>query len=937
MKKILSIILLLFNVLLTGIVAADRFEVIALSGPATAAPGEKITVNMTVKVLEVDSPVYLRPAAQYNFPADKKARNLPADQMIPWKIEKFKVGDTLKLAATFTLPDKLTPDTEGQLRFMIYRSNNRSWARLEKKPPIYKFKIRSPQTVDLSVPAAATAAQPVVVVPFTAAAPAIDGSINEQVWSQAVTLPLNFDSGNGKAVASPAQIKLMTDYKKLYCLLISREKIAPESIERFKYRDSALWKNDGFECIIAPDKNSSDYMQFMSDLANQQYDGFNADTAGFNPPWQSKAVRTADGWVIEAAIPLSAMSSKTVTPGTVWRANFFRTGKKYNTAWSPTMGSHSALKRFGYLVFGSAQQALNMRVEALKKGVSADSDEMRKLMKQVDQIAAAGNADDPGKFLQALQQADELADKIRDLQFAQRFAASGSPLVVQYADPYGSGVPKPGNEPFAGALSADFFAGEVRDFAVNLTNTSKQALTVRCGLFSPKKGNFQYNSATADYLFMDIPHFKTEFFTVTEVSAFDGTVTGDALSPNPAGTFIIPPGATRQLFISVKAPAYAAEGRGQLLFDSVAGHKFDTVILPVRFSVSSGKLLPEVKPVTYGWDYMHESVMYDRPDYTRKHYQMLKDYGFNTTMITNLRHLPRPRATKDGKIPAQLDFKRLKYQLDIIGKFDHYYLDIAIWNQKLQNKELFYLDFYDPAYAKAFKSWFAQVLTELKKHDINESNLLVCPIDEAADKRAEIIASWIKEVNPAVKVIIDCSTDNMQQLQSLDRYVDVWMPHMRTLPQEALAEFHKYIDRSDRMRLAYYYSAGGEEKIKSPYADYILNFYRLFARGFAGLGFWAGGQYYGDPWYRKAYPRVYDTSLIYPAINGPIPSRRLAAWRRGVQDLWLMRTAEACLGKDSPEAAKLRQAAAEAANFPADLQRADSLRKYCRQVLENMK
>ena len=50
MKKILSIILLLFNALLTGIVAADRFEVIALSGPATAAPGEKITVNMTVKV-----------------------------------------------------------------------------------------------------------------------------------------------------------------------------------------------------------------------------------------------------------------------------------------------------------------------------------------------------------------------------------------------------------------------------------------------------------------------------------------------------------------------------------------------------------------------------------------------------------------------------------------------------------------------------------------------------------------------------------------------------------------------------------------------------------------------------------------------------------------------------------------------------------------------
>ena len=929
MKKIF---LTLFSlVLLPAAWALDRFEVLGLTGPQEASSGEKITVNMTVKVLEVDTPVYLRPAAQYNFPADNKARNLPADQMIPWKIDKFKVGDILKLAATFTLPEGLTPGSTGSLRFMIYRSNNRTWARFEKNLPVYSFKIRKPKTMDLSVPAAPVT--PVAVVPAVSSAPIIDGKGNDAVWQKALTLTLSSNSLNGKQVASPAKVKLLTDYKKLYCLMISSEKVAPQAIERFKHRDSSLWKNDGFECMIAPDKANNDYLHFMSDLADQQYDAFNADTAGFNPPWQSKAVRNADGWVIETAIPLSAITAKQVTPGTVWRANFFRTGKKYNTAWNATMGSHSALKRFGLLVFGSMQQALNERVAELKQNVDASSAEMKQLLQAADKLAARENAADPAKFVNALAQADELAKKIRDLQFAQRFAASGSPLVVQYADPYASGVPQAGNAPFAGELAADFFAGEVRDFAVNLTNTSKQVLTVRCGLFATQSGKFKYNTGSVDYLYMNIPDFKTEFFSVTPVSAFDGTAAGDALAPNPAGTFTIAPGATCQLFISVTAPDHAAEGKGQLVIDSVAGHKFESIILPVNFSVSNGKLLPEVKPITFGWDYMHEPMMKDRQEYTRKHYQMLKDYGFNTTMVSNLRHLPRPKASADGKIPAVLDFSRLRKQLDIIGKFDYYYLDIAIWNQKLQNKELFYLDFYDPAYATAFRSWFKQVLAELASHGINSGNLLVCPIDEAADKRAETIARWIKEVDPAVKVIIDCSTDNMQQLKSLDRYVDVWMPHMRTLPQEALAEFHNYVKQQNKIRLAYYYSAGGEEKIKAPYADYILNFYRLYARGFSGLGFWAAGQYYGDPWYRKAYPGVYDTSLIYPALNGPIPSRRLAAWRRGTQDLWLLRTAEKMLGSDSASVAKLQEAARLTAEYPNDSKRSVELRQYCRQIL----
>ncbi len=913
--------------------AADVFEVLELKGPSEASSGEKITVNMTYKVVSVDQPVYLRPAAQYNFPDDKKAKNLAADQMAPWKIEKFKPGDILKQAATFTLPAGLTPGGRGSLRFMIYRQNTRSYARFTGKAPIYNFKVRSSSDLKLEKPAAGNSV-PAVVIPLVDTAAVIDGKLNDALWQKAVTLKLAANSLTGKAVADPAQMKVASDGKNLYCALISPAAVKDQDIEKFAHHDGSLWKNDGLEVIIAPDSSSNDYMQFMADLADQRYDGFNADTAGFNPPWQSKAVRNSQNWVIEAAIPLSAIAANGATAGTVWRGDFFRTGKKYNTAWNATMGSHSALKQHGWLIFGSMQKALENRGKAFEAINSSSSQELQQLKKQYEAVKKSFAGLSVEKFAAVWEELDKLQKTFEQLQFAERFAASKLPLVIQWVNPYAGGVPRGSNSAFAGALNEEFFLQEVRDFALNITNISKQTLTVRCGLFSGKNGSFNPAAGSLDYLYMGIPDFAAKLFSVTNVAAFDGTAAGDALAPNPAGVFTVAPGAAVQLFITVKAPEKITRRKGALVIESIAEHKFAPVVLPLDFAVKGGKLDPALKPVSFGWDYMHTPILQDRSEYVRSHYAMLREYGFNTTMITGLRHLPRPRASAEGNIPEKLDYSKLHELIKFAGTdFDYYYIDIAIWNQHRQNRELFNLDFYDPAYGKAFKKWFRMLIDELAALNIPKTKLLVNPIDEAADKRAEIISGWIKSVDPEVKVIIDSANTNMEQLKNLDRFVDIWMPHMRSLPQEAFSDFHKYVQSTGKLRMAYYYSAGGEEKTKAPYGEYLLHFYRLFSQGFSGLGFWAAGQYYGDPWYRKAYPGTYDTSLIYPAASEAIPSRRLAAWRRGVQDLWLMRTAEKKLGKDTPAAEKLRKAAAETASFPTDSKRSEELRQYCREII----
>ena len=74
---------------------------------------------------------------------------------------------------------------------------------------------------------------------------------------------------------------------------------------------------------------------------------------------------------------------------------------------------------------------------------------------------------------------------------------------------------------------------------------------------------------------------------------------------------------------------------------------------------------------------------------------------------------------------------------------------------------------------------------------------------------------------------------------------------------------------------------------------------------------------------------------MYPGESGPVPSRRLAAWRRGVQDLWLLRETEKRYSNDSNVTAKLREAAKAVADYPNDPARAEELRQYCRKLLEN--
>jgi hypothetical protein len=198
-----------------------------------------------------------------------------------------------------------------------------------------------------------------------------------------------------------------------------------------------------------------------------------------------------------------------------------------------------------------------------------------------------------------------------------------------------------------------------------------------------------------------------------------------------------------------------------------------------------------------------------------------------------------------------------------------------------------------------------------------------------------MIAGWIKEVDPNLRTLTDTSSPDLAAVRRMDSLTDIWMPHFRTLTEEALRPFYRYILGTGKPVMTYYYSTGGNEKLKAPYGDYILKFWTCYDRGLRGLGYWAAGQYYGDPYCRKMNPDAYDTALLYPDENGVTLSRRMLAWKRGAQDFKLLKLAAAELKRrGSPEDLKtLHENVRLVLKYPRDPTKAETVRQYCRGVL----
>lgn len=913
-----TLIALLLSAAATLAASIAEFKVTEVKIPSEAAPGEKFTANIRLKATQLDETAYYRPFGELSWNNGKLKNRLTAKAFIPWKIEHIKPGSEFTVAINLQIPEELKSGDSGVLNFWIHHPASKKYGAIDGKIR-YSIPIKVKKAEQLKL----SGSLPILTIPLIVA-PGMNG--NPEDWKNAATIGSLTQILNGQTASVQTQVKTGYDKKNLYvAFFCAEEKMDSIKAQPFTHHDGAIFNNDCVEMFFRPDIAKTDYAQFIVDTLNQHMDTWSGDFAGFNPPWQSTVSKTNQGWLAEAAIPLSAISSQAVEAGTVWQGNFFRgkAGRDYS-AWSPTYGGTNLINRYGYLIFESPRIALQKLAAAIK----VDSNELAELKKQID----SQTDEQLSKAFEDIQiQLKSCRKTAEQRLFAELHAKSGSPVIIQQADFYNPEQPQKSPEPILSEFDEVFLSDEVRNFAFNITNISRKTIHLRFTLRYGKEPGI--NAKSYDAFRLGIPGYRITWFTPTPVASLDGTPVWDVMPENPGGVYVIPPGETVQAALSIQPDGATGARDGFLVIQDIDASNMKLLTIPVKFTTLK-KRLSEAHPklVNYGWDMLYPVIAQERPDFAKSHFATLRRYGFNMVTISCLRHLPRPKADQNGEITGKMDFSNLHNLFKLTGTdFDRYYLNVDIWEKQHQRKDLFGLDFADPAYSTAFKNWFRRVLQEFDSIGIKREQLIICPYDESVSEQAEQIAGWIKECDPKLKILLDSSSDDLQRIQSIDRYADIWMPHMRTLNQEALAKFHNYIQSTGKPVMTYYYSTGANEKLKSPYADYILSFWTCFDKNLSGIGYWAAGQYYGDPWYRKAYPGVYDTALMYPTENGVIPSRRLMSWLRGTQDFQLLKLTEANLPPQQRES--LRKNVSLILKYPNDQERAEALRRYCREVL----
>ena len=140
--------------------------------------------------------------------------------------------------------------------------------------------------------------------PAVAAAPGIDGVLNEAVWEQAALL-------GALGEDAPATIvRVCVDERAIYVGAICENRKGQGGKEQPAKRDEVSIKDDRIDIWIVPDRRRVTFYHFAVSAAGSISDALcysGRTLRGHNPTWYHATSRNESGWSVELAIPLAAL------------------------------------------------------------------------------------------------------------------------------------------------------------------------------------------------------------------------------------------------------------------------------------------------------------------------------------------------------------------------------------------------------------------------------------------------------------------------------------------------------------------------------------------------------------------------------------------------------------------------------------------------------
>lgn len=206
--------------------------------------------------------------------------------------------------------------------------------------------------------------------PKAAAAPVLDGKLDDACWATAPVVSAFTNYGKDDLAEVQTSFRVLWDDKYLYFGVVCDEpmmdKLSPVVFTRDEH---AVFGNETIELFVDPDHTHDLYYQLAMNPGPSLYDGLRDDVM-----WNSETIVKASlgktTWTLEVGVPWASLKSKP-SAGKIVGFNVCRDrnlGEKEWTNWSRvTVGFHDPI-RFAHLVLSGTPEQIGKLAPQLRKG-----------------------------------------------------------------------------------------------------------------------------------------------------------------------------------------------------------------------------------------------------------------------------------------------------------------------------------------------------------------------------------------------------------------------------------------------------------------------------------------------------------------------------------------------------------------------------------------
>ncbi len=385
---------------------------------------------------------------------------------------------------------------------------------------------------------------------------------------------------------------------------------------------------------------------------------------------------------------------------------------------------------------------------------------------------------------------------------------------------------------------------------------------------------------------------------VVNVDALGKGIVGDALPKLSDRRVVIPAGSSIQIWLDFFSPILD-EGEYQfaLSIDSqFEGSNFTNKTVIQGFAKVHPIRIPDrATLLTMTYAYLGRY-----PYQPRQMARVARDLHQNyvNLYVIPIEDLPRGMPLSSGKM--QMDYRRHDAA---IARYPHAREYLFFWGYVPSTKsKRGYRHHWGPWMSSQWKAAMGSYITNwtehLKTNGIGYDRFAMYPYDESLCPEFAELAKFIKSVDPKIRIFANSpGRKGSSELDQIAPYIDFWcLPENRS--QSHLARMR--LSKSNAVKLMRY-DCQGDCKSLSPLHYYRLQPWRSWQAGDVGSAYWTYFAPPRDPM-RSGWDDIENMGARWDAVYASdlapvdcgdellVPSRRLRAWRDGIEDYEYLHT-----------------------------------------------